>query len=125
MSFDLIFNLFSSKIANHDESSSSSSSCDSLYLIPERKRSEASTEKGGGTEECGRKAILNFPLNAGNKLQFVDFNKVLTKVYQLKGSSYRCMRCLQEVHRESSLLQIKLQTLFWSAIECFKVLGCS
>ncbi|OMP04987.1 hypothetical protein COLO4_09157 [Corchorus olitorius] len=42
----------------------------------------------------------------------VDFKQVDASVHQLKGSSSRCLRCLQQVTHEYSLLKNKLQNLF-------------
>ncbi|KAH9730103.1 Histidine-containing phosphotransfer protein 5 [Citrus sinensis] len=42
----------------------------------------------------------------------VDFKQVDSHVHQLKGSSSRCMRCLQQVSHEYTMLKSKLQTLF-------------
>ncbi|CAN1234030.1 Histidine-containing phosphotransfer protein 2 [Linum perenne] len=46
------------------------------------------------------------------ELQVVDFKQVDSHVHQLKGSSSRCVICLQEVNREYALLKNKLQHLF-------------
>ncbi|XP_019419340.1 PREDICTED: histidine-containing phosphotransfer protein 1 isoform X2 [Lupinus angustifolius] len=42
----------------------------------------------------------------------VDFKKVDAHVHQLKGSSSRCLRCLQQVKQEYCLAKNKLETLF-------------
>ncbi|KAK3011358.1 hypothetical protein RJ639_012067 [Escallonia herrerae] len=44
--------------------------------------------------------------------QSVDFKKVDAHVHQLKGSSSRCSKCLQQVKQEYSLVKNKLDTLF-------------
>ncbi|XP_057476891.1 histidine-containing phosphotransfer protein 1-like isoform X1 [Actinidia eriantha] len=42
----------------------------------------------------------------------VDFKKIDAHVHQLKGSSSRCFRCLQQVKQEYLLVKNKLETLF-------------
>ncbi|XP_043711152.1 histidine-containing phosphotransfer protein 1-like isoform X2 [Telopea speciosissima] len=44
--------------------------------------------------------------------QIVDFKKVDAHVHQLKGSSSRCLRCLQQVKQEYFLVKNKLESLF-------------
>ncbi|XP_044491817.1 histidine-containing phosphotransfer protein 5-like isoform X3 [Mangifera indica] len=44
--------------------------------------------------------------------QNVDFKLVDSHVHQLKGSSSSCLRCLQQVNQEYSVLKNKLQQLF-------------
>ncbi|KAJ6871325.1 histidine-containing phosphotransfer protein 5-like [Populus alba x Populus x berolinensis] len=44
--------------------------------------------------------------------QVVDFKQVDSHVHQLKGSSSRCLRCLQQVNHEYTQLKANLQTLF-------------
>ncbi|XP_074303256.1 histidine-containing phosphotransfer protein 1-like isoform X2 [Silene latifolia] len=42
----------------------------------------------------------------------VDFKKLDAHVHQLKGSSSRCVKCLQQVRNEYSLVKSKLETMF-------------
>ncbi|KAH9765476.1 Histidine-containing phosphotransfer protein 1 [Citrus sinensis] len=42
----------------------------------------------------------------------IDFKMVDSHVHQLKGSSSRCMSCLQQVKQEYCLVKNKLETLF-------------
>ncbi|KAK3014118.1 hypothetical protein RJ639_007910 [Escallonia herrerae] len=44
--------------------------------------------------------------------QSLDFKRVDAHVHQLKGSSSRCLKCLQHVKHEYSLVKSKLETLF-------------
>ncbi|OWM87172.1 hypothetical protein CDL15_Pgr010204 [Punica granatum] len=52
----------------------------------------------------------------------VDYKQVDDDVHQLKGSSSRCYRCLQEVQQECVLLKNKLNTLFMIEIRSWDVL---
>ncbi|XP_038880050.1 histidine-containing phosphotransfer protein 1-like isoform X2 [Benincasa hispida] len=42
----------------------------------------------------------------------IDFKKVDAYVHQLKGSSSRCLKCLQHVKEEFASVKNKLETLF-------------
>ncbi|XP_038875263.1 histidine-containing phosphotransfer protein 1 isoform X3 [Benincasa hispida] len=42
----------------------------------------------------------------------VDFQKIDGHVHQLKGSSSRCLRCLQQLKQETCLVKNKLENLF-------------
>ncbi|KAG6575034.1 Histidine-containing phosphotransfer protein 1, partial [Cucurbita argyrosperma subsp. sororia] len=42
----------------------------------------------------------------------VDFQKIDGHVHQLKGSSSRCLRCLQQLKQEICLVKNKLENLF-------------
>ncbi|KAK6913835.1 Signal transduction histidine kinase, phosphotransfer (Hpt) domain [Dillenia turbinata] len=44
--------------------------------------------------------------------QNVDYKRVDALVHQLKGSSARCLGCLQQVKQECFLVKNKLETLF-------------
>ncbi|XP_020885928.1 histidine-containing phosphotransfer protein 1 isoform X2 [Arabidopsis lyrata subsp. lyrata] len=55
--------------------------------------------------------ILN-DLSLSLDQQVVDFKKVDPHVHQLKGSSSRCHRCLQQVKQEYYLVKNRLETLF-------------
>ncbi|XP_022727655.1 histidine-containing phosphotransfer protein 5-like isoform X3 [Durio zibethinus] len=61
-------------------------------------------------EDCEK--LINNMARALEQQQRVDFKQVDASVHQLKGSSSRCLRCLQQVTHEYSLLKNKLQTLF-------------
>ncbi|MBA0591582.1 hypothetical protein Gorai_008594, partial [Gossypium raimondii] len=59
-------------------------------------------------EDC-EKLINNMAIALEQK-QGVDFKQIDECIHQLKGSSSRCLRCLQQLSHEYSLLKNKLQT---------------
>ncbi|XP_010522677.1 PREDICTED: histidine-containing phosphotransfer protein 2 isoform X2 [Tarenaya hassleriana] len=61
-------------------------------------------------EDCQK--LINNMARILDQTGNVDFKQVDASVHQLKGSSSRCVSCLQQVDYEYRLLKAKLQDLF-------------
>ncbi|KAH0876508.1 hypothetical protein HID58_063902, partial [Brassica napus] len=61
-------------------------------------------------DDCSK--LINSMSRSLERPENVDFKQVDSGVHQLKGSSSRCLRCLQQVDYEYKMLKTKLQDLF-------------